>query len=45
VDLLLARALQQNGHADEAKAIYERLAQSSNLAAAEKEVQSLLLRK
>jgi tetratricopeptide (TPR) repeat protein len=45
VYLLLARASQQNGHPEEAKAIYERLAQSPNLPAAEKEVESLLLKK
>jgi len=43
VYLLLARALQQRGHADEAKVIYERLSRSSpNLSDAQKEVESLL---
>lgn len=42
VDLLLAQALQRGGHADEAKAIYNRLGQSPNLAAARKEADLLL---
>jgi tetratricopeptide (TPR) repeat protein len=45
VELLLAQALQRGGHADEAKAIYNGLAQSPNLPAAEKEVELLLVRK
>ena len=41
--LLLAQALQQAGHADEANAILERVARSSpNLAAARKEAELLL---
>jgi protein O-mannosyl-transferase len=45
VYLLLAQALQLEGRADEAKAIYERVARSPNLSAAQTDVQSLLSRK
>ena len=40
--LLLAQALQHEGRADEAKAIYERVANSPNLPEAQKEAESLL---
>jgi protein O-mannosyl-transferase len=40
--LLLAQAMQQGGHSEEARKIYERLAQSPNLPEAQKTVESLL---
>jgi tetratricopeptide (TPR) repeat protein len=42
VNLLLAQALQRGGHADEAKAIYNRLARSPDLPTAKKEADVLL---
>ena len=45
VYLLLAQALQKDGHGNEANAIYRHLASSPNLPEAEKDAQSLLLRK
>ncbi len=45
VYLLLAQALQKAGHVEEAKAIYERLARSPNLAEAQNDAQSLLFSK
>jgi tetratricopeptide (TPR) repeat protein len=43
--LLLAQALQQAGHTDEAKAIYDRLANSPNLPEAQKAAELFLSRK
>ncbi len=40
--LLLAQALQQEGHSEEARAIYERVARSPNVLQAQKEAQALL---
>jgi tetratricopeptide (TPR) repeat protein len=40
--LLLAQAFEQEGHADEAKAIYQRVARSPNLSEAQNEAHSLL---
>jgi Tfp pilus assembly protein PilF len=42
VELLLAQALQRAGHAEDAKAIFERVARSPNLPQAQKETQRLL---
>jgi len=39
---LLAQALEQAGHSDQANEIYQRLASSPNLPAAQKKAQSLL---
>jgi lipopolysaccharide biosynthesis regulator YciM len=45
VNLLLANALNRAGHREQASAIYNRLAGSPNLAAAEQEAKELLSRK